>query len=54
MADTLEPADLTGFVSRLDSSVAALEMYANPDLLLDTLLLAWPRPRTDQAKSAAA
>ena len=54
VAGTLEPADLTGFVSRLDSSVAALEMYANPDLLLDTLLLAWPRPRTAQAKSAAA
>ena len=54
VAGTVEPAELTGFVGRLDLSISALEMYANPDLLLDTLLLAWPRPQTAGAESAAA
>ena len=45
---------MTAFVGRLDQSVSALEMYANPDLLLDTLLLAWPSPRAGEVKGAAA
>ena len=51
-ASRVDPADLTAFVGRIDSSVAALEAYANPDLLLDTLLLAWPRAGADPAKPA--
>ncbi|MBX3028560.1 MAG: hypothetical protein KF809_00235 [Chloroflexi bacterium] len=35
---------LTSFLDRLDGSTAALEAYASPELLLDGLLLAWPRP----------
>jgi hypothetical protein len=27
----------------------AIEGYANPELTLDTLLLAWPRPLRDRA-----
>ncbi len=36
--------DLTRFLDRLDGATAALEAYASPELLLDGLLLAWPRP----------
>jgi hypothetical protein len=43
---TALPADaLVAFLARLDVLSAALESYANPDLVLDTLLLEWPRPR---------
>jgi DNA polymerase-3 subunit delta' len=39
------PADrLTQFLARLDAAARALEAYANPELLLDSLLLIWPRP----------
>jgi hypothetical protein len=38
----LDPAAVTDFVARLDSSISALDAYANPELMLDSLLLAWP------------
>jgi DNA polymerase III subunit delta' len=53
-AVAVEPRQVTAFVSRLDASVAALEAYANPDLLLDTLLLAWPRTRSAGTSASAA
>jgi len=40
----VDRAALTAFIGRLDGAVAALEAYANPELLLDVLLLEWPRP----------
>ena len=33
------------FLARLDGLAAAIEAYANPDLVVDVLLLAWPRTR---------
>jgi hypothetical protein len=48
------PGDLTAFVARLDGSLAALDGYANPDLLLDTLLLAWPRSAAAESTTTAA
>jgi hypothetical protein len=33
------------FMARLDSVGKALDAYANPELALDALLVAWPRPR---------
>jgi len=53
-AQKVDPAEITAFVSRLDAGITALEMYANPDLLLDSLLLAWPHGRAAGAPSAAA
>ncbi len=41
----LEPAGVTRFLSRLDGAVAALDAYANPELMLDVLLLEWPHQR---------
>jgi DNA polymerase III subunit delta' len=40
----LHVPDLLRFLRRLDDLSAALEAYANPELALDALLLAWPRP----------
>lgn len=41
----LDGADVARFVSRADNAIAALDGYANPELLLDVLLLEWPRRR---------
>jgi len=41
-ASRVDRTELTGFVGRLDASIAAVDAYANPELMLDTLLLAWP------------
>ena len=46
LAAAMPPNDLVAFLARLDALSAALESYANPELLLDTLLLEWPRART--------
>jgi alpha-mannosidase len=35
---------LVAFLGRLDALAAALEAYAYPELVLDALLLEWPRP----------
>ncbi len=34
---------LIDVLSRLDGLATAIEAYANPDLAVDVLLLAWPR-----------
>jgi DNA polymerase III subunit delta' len=44
-AATLVPSELTGFLARLDGLALAIDGYANPELVLDTLLLAWPAGR---------
>jgi DNA polymerase-3 subunit delta' len=38
----LDPAALLRFLDRLDGLMVAIEGYANPELVLDALLLAWP------------
>jgi DNA polymerase-3 subunit delta' len=47
--DTLAPRvdrlALANFLDGLDGLSAALESYASPELVLDALLLRWPRPR---------
>jgi DNA polymerase-3 subunit delta' len=35
--------DVAAFLARLDGLAAAIEAYANADLVVDVLLLAWPR-----------
>ncbi|MFN8619722.1 MAG: DNA polymerase III subunit [Chloroflexota bacterium] len=44
-APRLDPAELAAFLDRLDAMGAAIEAYANPELVLDHLVLAWPRLR---------
>ncbi len=39
----IQEAELLTFLERLDGLVAAIEAYANPELALDALVLAWPR-----------
>ena len=39
----IDSAASAAFLSRLDGLSAAVEAYANPDLAVDVLLLAWPR-----------
>ena len=41
-AARLPAGAMVGFLSRLDHLAAALEAYANPELVVDGLLLAWP------------
>jgi DNA polymerase-3 subunit delta' len=36
---------VTTFLGRLDAASRALDLYANPELVLDALLLDWPRAR---------
>ncbi|MGZ3641013.1 MAG: DNA polymerase III subunit delta' [Candidatus Limnocylindrales bacterium] len=38
----LSATALTGFLARLDGLAAAVEGYANPELVVDVLLLGWP------------
>jgi DNA polymerase III delta' subunit len=37
--------EVASFLARLDGLAAAVEAYANADLVIDVLLLAWPRAR---------
>jgi DNA polymerase-3 subunit delta' len=46
LAGDLDQAALHTFLDRLDRLMVAIEGYANPELTLDALLLAWPRPQT--------
>ncbi|MEO6351190.1 MAG: DNA polymerase III subunit delta' [Candidatus Limnocylindrales bacterium] len=41
----VEPDAITGFLGRLDAAGRALDLYANPELVLDSLLLEWPRAK---------
>jgi DNA polymerase-3 subunit delta' len=43
VAPRLAVGDLVAFLDRLDGLGAAIEAYANPELALDHLVLAWPR-----------
>ncbi|MBA2255556.1 MAG: hypothetical protein H0W07_10635, partial [Chloroflexi bacterium] len=43
VAHRLDRQGLVAFLSGLDGLTAAIEVYANPELVLDTLLLRWPR-----------
>jgi DNA polymerase III delta' subunit len=43
-AAVVDLARLLHFLERLDGLVAAIEAYANPELALDALVLAWPGP----------
>jgi DNA polymerase III subunit delta' len=40
----IDPVALHHFLDRLDRLMLAVEGYASPELVLDVLLLAWPRP----------
>ena len=42
-ATRVDQAALLAFLDRLDGMGAAIEAYANPELVLDHLVLAWPR-----------
>jgi DNA polymerase III delta' subunit len=44
-APSVAPADLIGFLDRVDGWSAALEAYASPELVLDGTLLSLPRAR---------
>jgi DNA polymerase III delta' subunit len=44
VARTVDHPALLRFLDRLDRLMVAIESYANPELTLDVLLLAWPRP----------
>jgi DNA polymerase III delta' subunit len=41
----VDPDAVTVFLGRLDAASRALDLYANPELVLDALLLEWPRAR---------
>lgn len=41
----LDPGSVPAFLARLDGLTAGLEGYANPELTVDVLLLAWPSAR---------
>jgi DNA polymerase-3 subunit delta' len=42
VAPEVEPSELVRFLDRLDGLGAAIEAYANPELVMDDLALAWP------------
>lgn len=42
-AAEVDPAAVVRFLGRLDALASAVEAYANPELCLDVLVLAWPR-----------
>jgi DNA polymerase-3 subunit delta' len=44
-AVAVDGTELVRFLGRLDGLIAAIEAYANPELAMDALVLAWPRAR---------
>jgi DNA polymerase-3 subunit delta' len=48
-ASTLEPADLLAFLDRLGRAGVLVAGNVSPELVLDDLALAWPRPRAAAA-----
>jgi DNA polymerase III subunit delta' len=48
----VERAELVAFLAGLDVLTAAIETYANPELVLDVLLLRWPRAATTSRQAA--
>jgi DNA polymerase III delta' subunit len=51
-ADGVDMEELRGFLDQLDRLGVAVEAYASPELVLDALLIAWPRARA-RGRSAA-
>jgi len=51
LADRLPAGAMTRFLERLDVAERLIEANASPELAVDTLLLAWPRPATPPAAS---
>jgi len=43
--DAVDAATAARFLARLDAASRAIDAYANPELVLDALLLEWPRAR---------
>lgn len=44
-ASAVDRSEIAAFLERLDTLARAIEGYANPELILDALLLGWPRSR---------
>jgi DNA polymerase III subunit delta' len=44
--ELVDPTAVTRFLARLDVVTRALDLYANPELVLDALLIEWPRPKS--------
>ena len=44
--------ELVSFLDRLDGLVAAIDAYASPELVLDDLLLRWPRTKAGVGRDA--
>jgi hypothetical protein len=53
-AGSIEAGELLLFLDRLDGWVVALDAYASPELILDGVLLAWPRARALLVAAGAA
>jgi DNA polymerase-3 subunit delta' len=52
LAERLPAGAMTAFLERLDVAERLIEANAGPELAVDTLLLAWPRPATPAAAGA--
>jgi DNA polymerase-3 subunit delta' len=44
-ASRVDASQVTAFLQRIDNLGRALDSYANPELVLDTLLIEWPRAK---------
>ncbi len=51
-APLVERGELVAFLDRLDGLGAAIDAYASPELVLDDLLLRWPRTGSGVGRSA--
>jgi hypothetical protein len=49
---TVDPDAVTLFLARLDAAGRAIDAYANPELALDALLIAWPHTRSAAPNAA--
>jgi DNA polymerase-3 subunit delta' len=52
VGDRLDRPAVRRFLERLDRLALAVEGYASPELVLDTLLLTWPRPLEGSRRAA--
>ena len=50
-APKVDGAELIDFLDRLDGLGAAIDAYASPELVLDDLLLRWPRTTAAVSRS---
>jgi DNA polymerase III delta' subunit len=48
----IDRSELRAFLDRLDTLLLAVDGYASPELVLDQLLLAWPRPAPSAEEAA--